>query len=152
MWYLHPVDQKKEAVGEQHVLMSHLLSEYPAVTRGKLGIKGPVDWLFIDYFYIAKRKYNGEILSNDDEVIKLYEKIYTANAADELAIPSLTSVVRCTIGETLLKLNRAPTTDSYRRIMSNYSLQNNSCKVDFNIKQLLDVELAASLRRACERA
>lgn len=152
MWYLHPVDQKKEAVGEQHVLMSHLLSEYPAVTRGKLGIKGPVDWLFIDYFYIAKRKYNGEILSNDDEVIKLYEKIYTANAADELAIPSLTSAVRCTIGETLLKLNRAPTTDSYRRIMSNYSLQNNSCKVDFNIKQLLDVELAASLRRACERA
>ena len=151
MWYLHPVDQK-EGVGEQHVLMSHLLSEYPAVTRGKLGIKGPVDWLFIDYFYIAKRKYNGEILSNDDEVIKLYEKIYTANAADELAIPSLTSAVRCTIGETLLKLNRAPTTDSYRRIMSNYSLQNNSCKVDFNIKQLLDVELAASLRRACERA
>ena len=176
MWYLHPY-QRKEAVGEHHNLMAYLLRDYQS-SNGMV-VKAVENRVFIDYFYIARKKYNGEMLPSD-EVIKLYERIYTSNPTlssipSETSIVSgiddgglsnaltLTNVVTCLMSEVLLKMNDAPTSDRYRGIMSKYNLQELDSnkldfgtkqlrdKVDFNIKQLLDVEVAVSLRRACER-
>jgi len=171
MWYLHPY-QKSEAVSEQYALMSHLLRDYKSSSG--IVFKALEDRFFVDYFYIVKKKYDGEEPSND-EVMKLYENIYTSNPrlssvpseaiidslidyTDSSSVLSLTSIVRCTMGEVLLKINSASTSSSYRNIITKYHLERDSDSTkhlrdntDFNMKLLLDVELAAALRRACDR-
>ena len=170
MWYLHPYQRMQitETLGEQYDLMSHLLRNYvKSEEDSRIVFKSEEDRFFVDYFYIAKKKYNEEKLCRN-EVMELYENIYKnsnprlssvpsdnlMDGLDTSDIPTLMSVVRCTMGETLLKINDAPTSNSYHNIVSKYHLQGSQQlldKVDFNIKQLLEVELAVSLRRACDR-